>query len=102
MNKAFDAITGFMVTGLMLGACGLAAAQNAEPSQGRAGSEPATPQASSGADDRSMSAPVLHITSVEVIRSTHMPVLDVVRVRGLTSTSGWEEAELIPLTRGVP
>jgi hypothetical protein len=48
------------------------------------------------------SAPVLHIQSVEVIRSTHAPALDVLRVRGLASTGGWEEAELIPLTRGIP
>jgi hypothetical protein len=47
-------------------------------------------------------APVLRITSVEVIRSTHGTPLDIVRVRGLASTEGWEEAELVPLTRGVP
>jgi hypothetical protein len=47
-------------------------------------------------DDRR--APVLQVTSVEVLRSTHEPVLDVVRVRGLTSTAGWDEAELVPLT----
>jgi hypothetical protein len=47
-------------------------------------------------------APVLRVTSVEVIRSTHGTPLDIVRVRGLASTEGWEEAELVPLTRGVP
>jgi hypothetical protein len=47
-------------------------------------------------------APVLHITSIEVIRSTHGPALDIVRVRGLVSTPGWEEAELVPLTHGTP
>ncbi len=51
---------------------------------------------------RESSAPVLHIESVEVIRSAHGPTLDILRVRGLTSTPGWEEAELVPLTRGVP
>lgn len=55
-----------------------------------------------GAAEKTVQAPVLHITSVEMIRSAHAPVMDIVRVRGLTSTSGWEEAELIPLTRGVP
>jgi hypothetical protein len=56
-----------------------------------------------GADaPQSNSAPVLHIMSVEVIRSTHEPALDVLRVRGVASTVGWEEAELVPLTRGVP
>jgi len=63
---------------------------------------PATGQASSPATEQAISAPVLHITSVEVIRSSHAPTLDVVRVRGLVSTPGWEEAELVPLTRGVP
>ena len=48
------------------------------------------------------SAPVLHIKSVEIIRSAHAPVMDIVRVRGVVSTVGWEEAELIPLSRGVP
>jgi hypothetical protein len=47
-------------------------------------------------------APVLKITSVEIIRTSHAPVLDIVRVRGLTSSPGWEEGELIPLTRAVP
>jgi hypothetical protein len=49
-----------------------------------------------------LSAPVLHIKSVEIIRSAHAPVIDIIRVRGVASTEGWEEAELIPLSRGVP
>ncbi|MGA7625754.1 MAG: hypothetical protein WB630_03180 [Candidatus Acidiferrales bacterium] len=36
------------------------------------------------------------------MRSTHGPQLDVVRVRGITSTDGWEEGELVPLTKGTP
>jgi hypothetical protein len=56
-----------------------------------------------GADDRpDVVAPVLRIISVEVLRSTHGAPLDIIRVRGLASTPGWEEAELIPLTRGTP
>jgi hypothetical protein len=47
-------------------------------------------------------APVLRIISVEVLRSSHGVPLDIIRVRGLASTAGWEEAELIPLTRGTP
>ncbi|MEJ1975874.1 MAG: hypothetical protein WDN49_06970 [Acetobacteraceae bacterium] len=42
------------------------------------------------------------VTSIEVMRSTHGPELDIVRVRGLTSTDGWTDAELVPLTHGVP
>ena len=59
-------------------------------------------QSPSGEDSAEVRAPVLRITSVEVIRSTHGPTLDIIRVRGLASSSGWEEAELVPLTRGTP
>jgi hypothetical protein len=56
-----------------------------------------------GAEDRpQIIAPVLHVISVEVLRSSHGAPLDIIRVRGLASTPGWEEAELIPLTRGIP
>lgn len=47
-------------------------------------------------------APVFWITSVEVMRSTHAPQLDVVRARGLVTTSGWQAAQLVPITKGVP
>jgi hypothetical protein len=47
-------------------------------------------------------APVLLITSVEVIRAAHPPELDIIRVRGLTPTSGWGEPSLKPLIQGVP
>jgi hypothetical protein len=56
-----------------------------------------------GAEDRpDVVSPVLRIISVEVLRSSHGTPLDIIRVRGLASTPGWEEAELIPLTRGTP
>jgi hypothetical protein len=54
------------------------------------------------AADASSSVPthsVLRITSVEIIRSAHAPYLDIVRARGLASSMGWEEAELVPLSR---
>jgi hypothetical protein len=54
-----------------------------------------------GANDTETHA-VLSITSIEVIRSAHAPALDIIRVRGLASSVGWEEVELVPLTRGVP
>jgi hypothetical protein len=70
--------------------------------------EPAAPQsqqsapAASSADEDDNRAPVMRVTSVEVIRSTHGGTLDIIRARGLVSSKGWEEAELVPLTRGVP
>ena len=54
--------------------------------------KPATPQVS----------PVFWISSVEIMRSAHTPQLDVVRVRGLVTSEGWEEVELVPMTKGTP
>jgi hypothetical protein len=56
---------------------------------------------SAGHTTSETSAPVLQIKSVEIIRSAHAPVVDIIRVRGVVSTIGWEEAELIPLSRGI-
>ena len=58
-------------------------------------------EAAPKADDE-RTEPVFWISSVEVLRSTHGPQLDVVRVRGLVAIDGWESAELIPLTKGKP
>jgi hypothetical protein len=44
--------------------------------------------------------PVLALTSVEILRSTHQPTLDVVVVNALTSADGWTDGELVPLRRG--
>jgi hypothetical protein len=64
---------------------------------------PAPPQTSSpDQDEAPHTAPVFWVTSVEVLRSTHAPQLDIVRVRGLVPTEGWESIELVPLTKGVP
>jgi len=53
-------------------------------------------------DEGPNTAPVFWVTSVEVLRSAHAPQLDVVRVRGLVTTEGWESVELVPLTKGTP
>ena len=87
-----------MLTGWLL-------AQSSKPS------DPPQPIAPTAADQQSSpssseepshTAPVFWISSVEVMRSTHAPQLDVVRVRGLASTESWESAELVPLTHGIP
>ena len=105
MNIATRAAALFAI-GLGAVLCGTALAQTStsaarangagtEPPQ--AGAQSQTPEAQS-----EIRAPVLRVISVEVIRSTHGTPLDIVRVRGLASTEGWEEAELVPLTRGTP
>jgi hypothetical protein len=53
-------------------------------------------------DEAPNTAPVFWVTSVEVLRSAHAPQLDVVRVRGLVTTEGWESVALVPLTKGTP
>src|SRR5689334_2259161 len=64
------------------------AAQGGPPS-GSAAQNPPPPQAN--APGSSASFPVFAVTSVEILRSTHSPLLAVIAVRGLTSSEGWEE-----------
>jgi hypothetical protein len=101
MTMKLPTTTRALLLSIALASTGLA--QHAEQGrdegkeQGESVNGPSAAHASS-----EISAPVLHIKSVEIIRSAHAPVIDIIRVRGVVSTVGWEEAELIPLTRGVP
>ena len=100
-----DIVTALAAAIVLSGFAGIAAAQPpgtaAEAAQ-RSGAPPEGAAANGSSDDRGTRAPVLRITSVEILRSAHTPVMDIIRVRGLASSPGWEEAELVPLTRGVP
>jgi hypothetical protein len=104
--KKSTGTTALFAVGLGLIAGGAALAQTTTPAARATGQGAAPPQAgaqSQTSDAQSeVRAPVLRVISVEVIRSTHGSPLDIVRVRGLASTEGWEEAELVPLTRGTP
>jgi len=46
--------------------------------------------------------PVLYVTSVEVVRTSAEPKLDIVRVTGLASSQGWSEPQLVPTFAGKP
>ena len=48
------------------------------------------------------SAPVLFITSVEVVQTTLEPKQAIIKVRGLTGSRGWSGPQLVPLYQGVP
>jgi hypothetical protein len=98
MNEA-NRYAAVVAAGLLMSLAGSAVAQTSSADQSRTGPPG---QASGGGDSPQIRAPVLRITSIEVIRSSHGPALDIIRVRGLASSSGWEEAELVPLTRGAP
>lgn len=89
---------------------GPALAQGSASSPGRAGPGPAygtsvqeqlgelaAPEASPAAD-----LPVLYITSVEVLRTSAEPRLDVVRVTGLAASQGWSAPQLVPTYAGKP
>jgi hypothetical protein len=98
MNEA-NRYAAVVAAGLLMSLAGSAMAQTSPADQSRSGPPG---QASGGSDSPQIRAPVLRITSIEVIRSSHGPALDIIRVRGLASSGGWEEAELVPLTRGAP
>jgi hypothetical protein len=71
-------------------------AQAAEPAPA------AAPPSSGGAPsadaaEESVSFPILAVSSIEILRSTHAPTTDIVLVNGLTSSEGWEGGELVPL-----
>jgi hypothetical protein len=106
MKMQSRVIVGLALAGMLGAAAAATANKTPVPAaeQGPGNTQPGDAASdSSGANAaQSNSAPVLHIMSVEVIRSAHEPALDVLRVRGVASTVGWEEAELVPLTRGVP
>jgi hypothetical protein len=87
---------------------GIALAQPAPPPSPDQGGQPsasaaqnAPPQAANP-DGSSASFPVFAVTSVEILRSAHTPSLAVIAVRGLTSSEGWQEGTLVPLTSGKP
>ena len=46
--------------------------------------------------------PVLYVTSVEVLRTSAEPRLDIIRVIGLASSQGWSAPELVPTFAGKP
>ena len=46
--------------------------------------------------------PVLYVTSVEILRASAEPQLDIVRVTGLVASEGWSAPELVPTYAGKP
>ena len=60
------------------------------------------PQGGAPPDQGGPPAPVLVVTSVEVLRSDRNGGLDVVRVRGLVTSGAWTQPHLLPITRGEP
>lgn len=76
---------------------GGSAPQSTPPGPGYAPPGPLSPTVSMGPP-----SPVLMVTSVEVLRSSRSGGMDIVRVRGLTTSTAWSNPHLIPITRGDP
>ena len=90
---------------------GLALAQGGPPPVGTRGPAPSTdvadmPQITYSAvpsDAASVSElPVLYVTSVEILRTSLEPKLDIVRVTGVASSPGWTAPQLVPTYAGKP
>lgn len=112
MYNALCWSAGLAIAALMQGGLvGLALAQAtpARPSVGEPppqyaapGSEPPAIAAAPPETAAQIELPVLYVTSVEVLRTTTDPRLDIVRVTGLASSQGWSDPELVPTFAGKP
>jgi len=88
---------------------GAFAQQGAAPAAAPAGSGLGYQQ--SGADDnaagpsgatRALDVPVMYVTGVEVLHATLDPKVDIIRVTGLASSTGWSGPQLVPFFYGKP
>jgi hypothetical protein len=112
MNTNFPRLGAFAIAAaLEVGLAGLAFAQGGPPQSGAAGQPPGYAGGGAGqmveptqSDETTPATelPVLYVTSVEVMRTSTEPELDVVRVTGLTGSQGWSAPELVPTYVGKP
>ena len=112
MSNTFRRLTVFAVAAALQGSLvGVAFAQANPPPSGAGGppsqyANPGSmPSAVPGAGPESAAAselPILYVTSVEVLRTSTEPKLDIVRVTGLTSSQGWGTPQLVPTFSGKP
>ena len=108
MTKLFAVAGAFAIAAaLQLGPVGLAWAQdNSDATAEDTGTVQDVGQPAPGGAPQSYqtppAAPVLFVTSVEVVQTTLEPKQAIVKVRGLTGSRGWSGPQLVPLFQGVP
>jgi hypothetical protein len=110
MNKRFRRLVGLAAAAAMQGSlAGLAFAQGAPQSssaggqpQGYGGGDQMVEAAQASAPAAGADLPVLYVTSVEIVRTSIEPKLDIVRVTGVTSSQGWSAPQLVPTFVGEP
>lgn len=74
----------------------------APPSASGPGWGPEEPSAPAEERPPAAELPVLYVTSVEILRASAEPELDIVRVTGLASSEGWSAPQLVPTYAGKP
>jgi hypothetical protein len=111
MSHTFRRFTWFAIVAAMQGSfTGLALAQGnpppaagGQPQQYSAPGSPSSAVPSAGSESATASElPVLYVSSVEVMRTSSEPRLDIVRVTGLASSQGWSAPQLVPTFWGKP
>jgi len=110
MNKKFRRLGIFaVIAALQTGLAGLALAQVSTTQPGPGGQAPAgystgptVETAPATETTPGTQLPVLYVTSVEVVRTSIEPKLDIVRVTGLASSQGWSDPQLVPTFAGKP
>ena len=105
MTKLFALAGAFAIAAaLQLGPVGFAWAQddsdNANDSGAVADVGQSSPTGAPQAYQTPPSAPVLFITSIEVLQTTLEPKQAIIKVRGLTGSRGWSGPQLVPLFQG--
>ena len=103
MTKLFALAGAFaIVAALNVGPTGVAWSQDTSADEA-AGSQDVGQASPSGAPQSYQTppaAPVLYITSVEVLQTTLEPKQAIIKVRGLTGSRGWSAPQLVPLFQG--
>ena len=92
-----------LAAALQLGPVGLAWAQDSSDSADSGAVQDVGQSTPTGAPQSYTTppmAPVLFITSVEVVQTTLEPKQAIIKVRGLTGSRGWSGPQLVPLFQG--
>lgn len=99
--KKLFALASLVAAGTMLGGL-TAGAQQQAPQATPSTPKDAGPTPGGGAPspEGNRPFPVMFVTSVELIRSERFGGMDIVRARGLVTSSAWGEPHLLPITRG--
>ncbi|MCW5734570.1 MAG: hypothetical protein KIS73_10605 [Enhydrobacter sp.] len=69
---------------------------------GPGGAPPSSYQGGAPGAPEGAHLPFLMVTSIEVLRSPRGGGMDIIRARGLASSSGWKEPHLLPISNGAP